>query len=103
MASETEQSDDVLPRKRTAEEIKQKRMEAYRRLLEEHSRCERHIELLEKRLVEVGDWLELDKTSVKQKHYQLYKVAYQLDEQKKKYTQLQRAIDYRHVLHMEKD
>ena len=73
MASESEQSDDVLPRKLTAEEIKQKRMEARRRLLEEYSRCERHIELLEKRLIEIENWLELDKTSVKQKHYQLYK------------------------------
>ena len=55
----------------------------------------KYIELIEKRIIEVEGWLELDKTSVKQKQYQLYKSECQLMELTRKYTQLKRAIDYK--------
>lgn len=92
---ETKQSDtEIFPRKLTAEQVKQRRIAARQRVVEEYSRCKRHIELVEKRILEVEGWLELDKTSVKQKQYQLYKLEHQVTELKRKHAQLQRAVDY---------
>lgn len=88
----TEEEEEQLPRKLTSEEIKQRRLEARKRLIEEYVRCERHITLIEKRIIEVDGWQERDKTSTKQKYHTVYQLEHQLSEKKKTYTQLQKAI-----------
>ena len=90
-----EEEKETLPRKLTAEQVKQRSIAARQRVVEEYTRCKRHIELIEKRIIEVEGWLELDKTSVKQKQYQLYKAECQLMELIRKHTQLHRAINYK--------
>ena len=89
---EQEEEQEQLPRKLTSEEIKQRRLVARQRLVEEYVRCERHITAIEQKLIDVDGWLERDKTSTKQKHHTLYQLEHQLSEKKKKYTQLHKAI-----------
>jgi hypothetical protein len=43
---------EQLPRKLTSEEIKQRRLEARQRLVEEYVRCERHITAIEQKLID---------------------------------------------------
>jgi hypothetical protein len=93
MSVSMEEKEDVLPRKLTAEEIKQRSIAARQRVLEEHTKYKHHITWLEKRIAEVAEWAEPTKFSTKQKHHQLYKLDHELTEKKRKHAQLQRAID----------
>lgn len=92
-SDELKDVEDVeLPRKFTSEEMKTRYLEARQRLIINYEKCERHITLLEHKIIKVQEWLETDKTSTKQKYHTLYQLEHQLSEKKKMYTRLHKAI-----------